>query len=77
MGGACGFAYVNVYPGNCSFARRMGMRKAYYGGAEMSAGKCGQDRYDQSYERGMAAATAYAAVLTAAGIKAYPTGRID
>lgn len=78
-GGVCGFGYATITPANCSFARRLKRLTfpAYYGGAQMSASHCGQDRFDQSYERAMAAVTAYCAVLREAGVTAYPEGRVD
>jgi hypothetical protein len=86
--GACGMAWVVVTPGNCSFARQLrayaieqrllGIRRPsvhshYYGGMEIyRPGFNGQ-----SYDRGMAAARAYAEVLRAEGIDASPGGRLD
>lgn len=76
MDGVCGFASVIVRPGTSSFARYLkaekGCRKAYYGGISYYVGGFGQ-----SYERKMAFAYAFAAVLDEAGIKAYAEGRLD
>ncbi len=75
--GACGFAYVNVHPGNCSFAiwavKHAGFRKAYRGGVSSSSFNFGS----QSYERASAAAQAAVDILRAAGIKAYADCRLD
>lgn len=76
MGGVCGFAWISVRPGNCSFARWLSKtgrgHKGYYGGWEVSV-----SGYGQSYEKKLAHAQAAAKVLAAAGIKAYGTGRLD
>lgn len=77
-GGVCGFAWVNIRPANSSFARRarklIGGHKGYYGGWEI---RPEVGRGDQSYERKLAACTAYADVLREAGITAYADGRLD
>lgn len=71
--GGCGMAWVVITPGNCSYARHLKLRKHYYGGAEVwRPGYNGQ-----SYERGTAAARAYAEVLHEAGITAYAGSRED
>ena len=74
--GVCGFAWVVIRPGNSSYARHMkkhhGARAHYYGGMEVYI-----SAYQQSYERKMAYATAYADVLRAHGIEASPGGRLD
>jgi hypothetical protein len=80
MDGACGFAWVTVRPGTSRFARwlvKHGIARSdsYYGGVSVWAP--GGDPGSQSYERKMAAATAYAAVLSEAGITAYANGRLD
>lgn len=76
MGGVCGFAWVTVRPGNSRFAnwlkKNKGARRGYYGGTELWI-----SGYQQSYERKMAYATAYADVLREVGIEAYPGGRLD
>lgn len=76
MDGVCGFAWVNIRPGNSSFAswlRKRGLgHKGYHGGWEYWVRGFGQ-----SYERKMAYARAFAAVLSEAGIQAYASGRLD
>lgn len=76
MGGVCGFAWINIHPGNGSAARFakkfLGARKAYEGGMQIWVGA-----YGQSMERKEAYAHAYAEVLQAAGIKAYAGSRMD
>jgi len=74
--GVCGFAWVIVKPGNSRFARFMKRRceskPHYYGGV------CHWIRqYNQSYERKMAHAEAFAEVLRKYGINAYADGRLD
>jgi len=75
--GACGFAWVNVHPGNCAFARwakaNRGASKAYTGGMQV----LWVSEFDQSLQRKEAFAHAFAAVLTAAGIRAVPGSRMD
>lgn len=74
--GACGFAWVNIRPGNCAAAnfakKNYRARKHYYGGVEISVSD-----YGQSYERKYKYAQAFAAVLKAAGITAYAGSRLD
>lgn len=74
--GVCGFAWVTVRPATSSFGRwllRSGeARKGYYGGAEINC-----PFFNQSYERKMAYAAAFADVLNEAGQKAYAGGRLD
>lgn len=76
MDGVCGFAWVTIRPGTCSFAhwakKNLGARKAYYGGVEIWISE-----YGQSYERKYAYAHAFAEVLQEAGVKAYAGGRLD
>ena len=76
MGGVCGFAWVNIRPGNSSFARWMVKNnmasKAYKGGVDIWISDHGQ-----SYERKTANASAMARVLRDAGIKAYSMNRLD
>ena len=56
-----------------ALARQLKLRASYYGGAEVY-----RPGYNgQSYERGRAAAAAYAQVLNEAGIKAYAGSRMD
>lgn len=74
--GVCGFAWVNVRPGNSSFARWLTKtnigRAAYEGGVQLWI-----SHFGQSMERKSAYARAYAQVLTDAGIRAYAESRMD
>ena len=74
--GVCGFAWVTVRPGTSSFARYLtrahGARKDYYGGTAYWV-----SAYNQSMERKYAYARAFADVLSASGINAYPNSRMD
>lgn len=77
MDGVCGFAWINIKPGNSAFARYLKAKGAartdsYYGGVSVWVGG-----YGQSYERKSAYASAFAKVLQEAGIKAYSMGRLD
>jgi hypothetical protein len=75
-GGVCGFAWVNIKPGNCPFANWMkknkGAGKDYYGGTSYSI-----HEYGQSMTRKEAHARAFAGVLNESGIKAYCMSRMD
>lgn len=74
--GLCGFAWINVKPGNCSFAiwakRELKAHKDYYGGVSIWCRE-----FNQSHERKVAYARAYADVLQAAGLRAYAGERLD
>ena len=79
--GVCGFAWVNVRPGNSSFARwlkkeNLGRTDSYAGGVTIWISAWGQ-----SYERKMAHAQAMAESLKShpllAGAKVYASGRLD
>jgi hypothetical protein len=76
--GPCGFASINIYPGNSKLAnayKKLGLaRKAYGGGVSVSVHEFGQ-----SYERKMAYASAYAAKLSElTGVdRIYADGRLD
>jgi hypothetical protein len=75
--GPCGFAWVNVKPGNSSFARWLvkngySSGKSYYGGVDIWVSE-----FNQSMVRKEAAANAMARVLSEAGIRAYPMSRMD
>lgn len=75
--GVCGFAWVNVTPGNSSFAKWLVKnkvaRKAYYGGVDIWVSAFGQ-----SMERKEACASAMAKVLVEElGVKAYANSRMD
>ena len=76
LDGVCGFAWVNVKPGNCAFAnflkKEKGGHKSYYGGIDMSV-----RGYNQSMTRKEAYAEAFAEVIRATGIKAYAQSRMD
>lgn len=76
-GGVCGFAWVNIKPGNSRFANYLkrteqGRTDSYYGGVSVWV-----HAYGQSYEKKMAYARGYAAYLNGRGIKAYSMGRLD
>ena len=76
--GVCGFAWVNLKPSNCKFAKwlqEMGFARpdGYYGGVTISVLD-----YNQSLTRKAAYAGAFAGVLAAAGFKkVYAYSRID
>jgi len=74
--GACGFAWVNISPGNSSIARHakaLGVAsRAYGGGVDVWISDHGQ-----SIERKEKHAKAFASVLQDAGIKAYASSRLD
>lgn len=74
--GVCGFAWVVVRPGNCSFAvwaRKNGLAKShYYGGVSFWVSSFGQ-----SMQRKEAYAQAFADVLNKYGIKASAQSRMD
>jgi hypothetical protein len=77
--GACGFAWVVVRPGNCAFAKWLvkngHARKAYGGGVQVWV-----SQFSQSMARKEAYASAFAKVVTAAGlpgVTAYSNSRMD
>ncbi len=75
--GVCGFAWVNIKPGNCAFAnwlkaQGLGKTDSYAGGVTVWISE-----YNQSYTRKAAHAAAMAQVLAAHGIKAYSHARLD
>jgi hypothetical protein len=82
--GPCGFAWINIRPGNSPFAiwaKKQGRpgrpdwelaRKSYYGGVDIWVSEFGQ-----SMQRKEAYARAYAEVLREAGIKAHSMSRMD
>lgn len=74
--GPCGFAWINVKPGNSRFARFLkaeGLaRKAYGGGVDIWVSEFGQ-----SHTRKAAYAQAYSRELQMAGIRAYSQERLD
>jgi hypothetical protein len=78
--GVCGFAWVHISPGNCSFAnwlKRSGhARKSYYGGVDVYI-----HEGNQSMERKQAYARAMAKIFNEAnipGVKSiYASSRMD
>lgn len=75
--GVCGFAWVNVKPGNSPFAnfikaKGIGRADSYEGGVRISISD-----YNQSLQKKEAHAIAFAEVLQAHGIKASGMSRID
>ena len=76
MDGVCGFAWVEIHPGNSAFAnylKKTGKAgKHYRGGVAIWI-----SRYNQSMTRKEPHAHAMAKVLSEAGIKAYPASRMD
>lgn len=74
--GVCGFASVIVKPANSAFAKYLaanhGASKSYYGGMSLSI-----HDFNQSLQKKEAYATAFAGVLTDAGINAYVDSRMD
>lgn len=75
--GVCGFGWVVVYPGNCSFA--LWAKKNHGADAEYGGGMnvYWVHEFNQSYERKYAFAQAFAEVLRKHGIKAAGRGRLD
>jgi len=75
-GGPCGFASINIRPGNCRFAnfvKKIGVgRKAYYGGVDIPVFD-----YGQSMTTKGAYARAFAKVLRDADINAHSSTRMD
>jgi hypothetical protein len=76
MDGVCGFAWINVRPGNSPFAnwlkKNTHASPAYQGGVDYWVRE-----FSQSMERKEAFARAFAAVLQEAGITAYAGSRMD
>jgi len=74
--GACGFAWVTIRPGTCSFAKWLKKNDlasvAYGGGMQVWV-----HQFNQSVERKEAYAHAFAEVLRLHGIKAYAGSRLD
>jgi len=74
--GACGFAWVTIRPGNCSFAkwlREKGLARAHDGGGV----SVWVSYFNQSICRKEAYADAFADVVNKYGIKACPGSRLD
>ena len=81
-GGVCGFASVVIKPARGKFVAELKKRKigsAHYGGGySFSSWQVAPSiRYDQSYERAVAAAKGAVEVLRSYGINAYVDSRID
>lgn len=75
--GVCGFAWVNVKPGNSAFANWLkksgkGRSDSYYGGVTIWVSD-----FNQSMQKKEVYANAFAEVLKNAGIKAYAASRMD
>lgn len=74
--GVCGFAWITIRPGNCSFAKWLAAndlaRKSYGGGVSIWV-----HEFNQSLSRKEVFAHAFADVLSEAGIKATPGSRMD
>ena len=74
--GACGFAWVNVRPGNSAFANYLKAKKlaspAYRGGVQIWVSE-----FNQSVDRKEAMAMAMARVFNEAGFNAYAGSRLD
>lgn len=75
--GVCGFAWVNVKPGNSAFAKWLKAKgvarpDSYYGGVTIWVKEFGQ-----SMELKEAYAYAMAKVMSEAGFKAYANSRMD
>lgn len=75
--GVCGFAWVNVKPGNSRIAKalvaaNLARKDSYEGGVTVWV-----HEFNQSMARKEAYARAFAKVLTDAGIRAYASSRMD
>lgn len=75
--GVCGFGWVNIKPARGKFVAFLkqsgiGRTDTYEGGYTVPVYE-----FNQSYERKVAYARAFAAVLNKYGIKAYASGRLD
>jgi hypothetical protein len=75
--GVCGFAWVNVKPGNSAFANWLkkqgkGRSDSYYGGVTVWVSE-----FNQSMQKKEVYAEAFSKVLKEAGIKAYASSRMD
>ena len=73
----CGFAWVNIKPGNSRFAKwlvacDLASKDSYEGGVTFRV-----HQYDQSYDKKYAYAQGVASVLREAGIRASYNGRLD
>lgn len=77
MDGVCGFAWVQMKPGNSPFAnwlkkKNYARKDSYYGGVSIWVSD-----YNQSMQRKEAHAGAMAKVFQEAGYDAYPMSRMD
>ena len=77
MGGVCGFAWVNIKPGNSGFARYLksigvARKDSYYGGVCVWVHEGGQ-----SMQLKEAYAYAFASVISSKGVKCYASSRMD
>jgi hypothetical protein len=75
--GPCGFAWVNIKPGNCAFAKYLkdkglARKDSYYGGVSLWV-----SYFNQSMAKKEAYAYAFAKVVSEAGIKCYANSRMD
>lgn len=81
--GVCGFAWVNIKPGNSPFAKYLktvevpgilaqGHKDDYYGGVTMWVGG-----FNQSMQKKEAYGGGFAGILQQYGIKAYMSSRMD
>lgn len=75
--GVCGFAWVNVKPGNSKLANWLkanGLARSdsYYGGVTVWIGE-----FNQSMQKKEAYARAFAKVLSDNGVRAYSDSRMD
>jgi hypothetical protein len=75
--GVCGFAWVNVKPGNSKFANwlkknELARSDSYYGGVTVWV-----SAFNQSMQKKEAYARGFAEVLRNAGINAYSQSRMD
>lgn len=81
-GGVCGFASIVIKPARGNIVAELKKRKigsAHYGGGySFSSWQLAPSiRYDQSYERAVAAANGVVEVLRKYGVNAYVDSRID
>jgi fermentation-respiration switch protein FrsA (DUF1100 family) len=76
-GGVCGFAWINIRPANCGFALWL-KKKGYVRGTSSQGGvNIFVHDFGQSLQRKSAYASAFADVISKAGIKAWAQDRID
>lgn len=75
--GVCGFAWINIKPGNSKFANflkknNLAKTDGYYGGVSIWV-----HQFNQSYQKKSAYASAFANILNKHNIKAIPMDRLD